>query len=123
MGRQDLATLYGAIGGHEAVAAVVDDFYRRLLGDADLAGYFAGVELDGLLRHQAAFIGRALAGPDHYRGRPLQEAHHGLGITVPHFERMLGHLAAALHDCGVEEPPASLVLSRIAALRDEVVEQ
>ena len=121
MASQDVATLYRAIGGHEAVAAVVDVFYRRVLADDQLAGFFAGIDLQTLRRHQAAFLDVALDGPGRYRGRPLRGAHHGLGITAAQFERMLNHLAAALHECAVPEGPVRAIITRVAARRDEVI--
>ena len=122
MSRQDVATLYRAIGGHEAVAAVVDLFYQRVLADDLLAGFFAHIDLEALRRHQAAFLDRALDGPGRYRGRSIGEAHRGLGITAAQFERMLGHLDDALRDCDVPEAPAAALVGRIASLRDDVVE-
>ena len=123
MARQDVATLYREVGGHETVAAVVDLFYRRVLADDQLAGFFADIDLEALRRHQAAFIDRALDGPGRYRGRAIREAQRGLRITAPQFERMLGHLAAALRECAVPEAPAAAIISRLAALRDDVIEQ
>ncbi|BCJ62645.1 hypothetical protein Jiend_60670 [Micromonospora endophytica] len=38
---------YTRIGGAGAVKAAVDLFYDRVLGDAELAGYFAGVDMVG----------------------------------------------------------------------------
>jgi hemoglobin len=53
----DVTTAYARIGGAPAVRAVVDRFYERLLADAELRVYFAGLgeeAMAGLRRHQAA---------------------------------------------------------------------
>ena len=47
---------YDAVGGGPAVAAVVDDFYRRVLDDGPLAHHFKGVDMARLKRHQALLI-------------------------------------------------------------------
>ena len=71
---------YDTIGGGPAVSAVVNDFYVRVLGDPQLAPYFEEVDMARLKRHQVLLVSQVLAGPDSYGGRPLAEAHEGLGI-------------------------------------------
>ncbi len=114
--------LYQQLGGRDAIAAVVDDFYGRVLADAELAPFFAGRDLDGLRRHQAAFLAVALGGPDEYRGRTVCRAHAGLGITAHHFGLVAGHLAGALGACGVPDDLITEVIGRVAALQGDVVE-
>ena len=75
-------SLYEQLGGADNIAAVVDDFYRRVLADDALAAMFAGVDLDRLRRHQSRFISYALGGPNQYTGRNMRAAHAGLGITL-----------------------------------------
>ena len=94
---------YEAVGGGPAVKAVVDDFYRRVLADAELAPFFAGVELHRLKRHQAMLVTKVLGGPDGYYGRSLRDAHQGMDITAGDFARVVGHLVAALRQAGVPE--------------------
>lgn len=114
-------SLYRQLGGRVAIAAVVDDFYRRILSDSALAPFFAGADLERLRRHQAAFIAAALSGPTAYEGRSLRQAHAGRGIGEEDFAAVAGHLAAALRACGVPEATTERVIARIAALRDEVI--
>ncbi len=115
-------TLYEQLGGQAAIAAVVDEFYRRVLDDPQLAPFFAATDLARLRRHQAAFIGMALGGPSDYQGRAMRAAHQGRGIGDPHFDAVAGHLRAALATYAV--PPAAIaqVLSTIETLRGDVVE-
>ena len=74
-------SIYDAIGGEAAVGAVVVELYRRLLDDSALKGYFDGVDMDQLARHQRAFITAALGGPGPDTGRAMGGAHTGLGLT------------------------------------------
>jgi hemoglobin len=76
---------YDAIGGGPAVSAVVNDFYVRVLGDPQLAPYFEEVDMARLKRHQVLLVSQVLGGPDSYEGRPLAEAHEGLGIDHDDF--------------------------------------
>jgi hemoglobin len=117
------ASLSRRLGGHEAIAAVVDTLSRRLTGDGRLAPYFARLDLETLRRHQVAFLDAALGGPHAYRGATLRRAHLGLGISARDFGLLLDHLAAALGACAVPEELRAEVLARVAAWRGEVVEE
>ena len=114
-------SLYRRLGGHEAVAAIVDVFSRRLAADGELARYFARLDLEGLRRHQAAFLDATLGGPRAYRGATLRRAHQGLGITARDFRLVLDHLAAAIGACGVPEALGAEVLGHVSGLSSEVV--
>lgn len=116
------ASLYQRIGGHEAIAALVDVFTRRIAADAELAGSFAGRDLEGLRHHQAAFLAATFGGPHPYRGLSIGQAHRGLRIPPRHFQLVVEHLATALSSCGVPDALSAEVLERVAALRGEIVE-
>lgn len=115
-------TLYDRLGGGPAIAAAVDDFYGRVLADPSLAPHFADIELDRLRAHQRDFFTTALGGPHRYRGRTLDVAHRGLGITDDAFDRVVGHLAATLDALGVDATTIGDVAAALAPLRELVVE-
>jgi hemoglobin len=56
-------SLYEELGGRAAIAAVVEEYYARVLADPTLAPMFAGVDVDRLRRHQAASSSPRWAGP------------------------------------------------------------
>jgi hemoglobin len=113
---------YETVGGGPAVSAVVSDFYVRVLGDPRLAPYFEGVDLPRLKRHQALLVTQVLGGPENYDGRPLAEAHAGLGISHDEFAVVVGHLAAALRDAGVPDDIIGRAGAAVAAAEPEIVE-
>ena len=115
-------SIYDEIGGRDAVAAAVDLFYGKVLADPLLAPYFGDVELDGLRRHQRAFIAMALGGPSEYAGRAMAEAHAGLAITDGAFDAVAGHLATTLAELGVGADTVDAIIGAIAPLRDDIVE-
>src|SRR5215210_8644523 len=92
---------YEAVGGASAVSAVVNDFYERVLGDAQLAPYFEDVDLPRLKRHQVLLVTQVLGGPANYDGRTLAEAHASLGVDHDDFTAVAGHLTGAMRDAGV----------------------
>jgi hemoglobin len=115
------APIYERIGGGTAVAAVVDDFYRRVLADPALAPYFEDVDLSRLKAHQRAFVGVALGGPERYDGRAMAAAHQHLRITGDAFDQVVQHLAGALGGVGVEPSTIQAIAGKLLPLRDEIV--
>jgi len=114
-------SIYDTIGGEAKVATVVDELYRRLLDDPALTGYFDGVDMDQLARHQRAFITAALGGPGPYTGRAMSVAHTGLNITDEAFDRVAEHLIAILREQRVDEETLGQIGGSLAPLRPEVV--
>jgi hemoglobin len=114
-------TIYDTIGGAGAVGAVVDELYRRALDDTDLKGYFDGLDMDRLNRHQRVFIAAALDGPGAYQGRAMDEAHAGLSITGDAFDRVATHLVAILREHGVDEDTVGQIAARLGPLRPQIV--
>ena len=116
-------SLYEQLGGAGSIAAVVDDFYRRVMADDALAAVFAGVDMDRLLRHQTRFLSFALGGPNQYAGRSMRAAHAGLGITLAQFAAVAAHLSAALAACGVPAALIDRVIGHVAGLQPDIVGQ
>jgi hemoglobin len=119
--RLDDQSLYARIGGRPAVTAAVDGVYVRILGDPELAPYFAGVGIEELKAHQRAFITTALGGPERYAGHPLVDAHRHLRITDTAFARVVGHLTEVLQALGVADEMIAAVISALAPLQPQIV--
>ncbi len=115
-------TLFEALGGTPALKAAVDDFYRRVVADPELAPWFADVDMGALRRHQVLFLSAATGGPAAYDGRDMELAHRGLGITDAAFDRVAGHLRDTLISLGVDEPTTRTVLGAIGPLRAPIVQ-
>ncbi|WP_246076856.1 group I truncated hemoglobin [Amycolatopsis cihanbeyliensis] len=123
-GKVDLVSgsgLYQRLGRHAGTAAIVDDFYRRVLADADLQRHFAGVSMPIQRRHMTAFLISAVGGPDTYRGRDLNSAHEGLAVTGSDFDGIAELLAQSLREHAVAEEDVATVLTRIGSLRSQIV--
>lgn len=116
-------TIYDEIGGEPAVTAIVDALYARLVVDPDLMSYFDGRDMGRLKAHQRALVTVALGGTaEEYTGRMMQPAHAGMAITHEAFDKVLGHLEAALLDAGVAPATADNVLAILQPLRGDVVQ-
>ncbi|MFI6869867.1 group 1 truncated hemoglobin [Nocardia sp. NPDC050406] len=116
-----VTSIYEQIGGHEAVAAVVDDFYVRVLADEQLAPFFTGVNMSRLKGLQTEFFCVALGGPQTYSGAPMSEVHQGRGIAQQHFDLVAGHLVAALSGAGVPPEIVDQIIGAVAPLSEQIV--
>ncbi|MEO3813152.1 group 1 truncated hemoglobin [Sphaerisporangium sp. B11E5] len=115
-----MASIFDQVGGPPAVSAVVDEFYSRVLADPTLAGYFTGIDVIKLKAHQRSFVAAALGGPQEYRGRGMDEAHAGLGITPDDFDTVVTHLAGALACLGVPDETIVTIAGTLAPLKAQI---
>lgn len=113
-------TLYQRIGGHMAVASLIDRFYTNVVNDRELAPFFNGVSLDKLRHMQTEFFTAALGGPVHYTGRPIQHAHHGLGITRRQFQAFVEHLFETLAAFPLSDEDRYAIIARINTFVDDI---
>lgn len=114
-------SLYDRLGGDEAIDAVVDDFYDRVLADDRISHYFEDADVDDLRDHMTVFIASVTGGPVEYDGRGMTEAHAHLDVTEEHFEVVAEHLSQTLADAGVEADDREDLLSTVAALKPAIV--
>ncbi|RIK99311.1 MAG: group 1 truncated hemoglobin [Proteobacteria bacterium] len=113
-------TLYDRLGGEAGIAALIDAFYGRVLGDPELAPFFEHASLERLRRMQSAFFGAALDGPVAYDGRSLAAVHYGRGIGLRHFALFVRHLLQTLQAQGLAEEDVLEVIARIDTYADEI---
>jgi len=116
-------SLLDELGGVAGLRATVDDLYRRLLGDRELAPYFAGTDLERIRAHMTDFLVAVVDGPDAYAGRDLEVAHAPLSVTDAAFDATASHLLDALEHRQVRSALLDSVLDRVAPFREAVVTQ
>lgn len=113
-------SIYERIGGEEGIGNMVDGFYKKVLADAELAPYFENVPMDRQIRMQREFFAAATGGPIVYSGRPLSEAHHGLGISRREFHRFTEHMISTLEERGVSKADVLDIITRVNLYVDEI---
>ena len=114
-------TLYERLGERDAIAAVVDEFYDRVLSDDELVPYFEETEIDALREHQTQFLSSVTGGPDRYDGADMATAHEHLGVTAAHFGLIAGHLDDALREFDVPDEEREAVMEAVASYQDDIV--
>ncbi|WP_435582050.1 group I truncated hemoglobin [Amycolatopsis thermoflava] len=116
-----MTSIYEQIGGQDALIAVVDDFYERVLDDVELAPFFTGTNLPRLKGMQVEFFAAALGGTDEYRGRSMKDVHRGRGIAQHHFDLVAKHLTESLLAAGVPEETTNTIIGAVAPLSADIV--
>ena len=114
-------SIYELMGGEPALAAVVDDFYGRVLGDPQLVPFFAGANMSKLKGRQVEFFAAALGGPDVYQGGSMRQVHLGRGISQANFDKVAFHLGDALAAAGVPAEVISRIAATVTPLASEIV--
>ncbi|HEU4464520.1 MAG TPA: group 1 truncated hemoglobin [Gemmatimonadota bacterium] len=124
------ATLYDRLGGESALAAVVDTFVSLAAADTELNFTRQGTanEWDAtpenveLLKDRLVqFVGQATGGPQVYEGQDMATAHAGMQITGEEFDRLAGHLGAALDAYDVPEAEKQELFAIVETTRGSIV--
>jgi hemoglobin len=121
----DDTSLYARLGGYDAIAAVVGDFFPRLQGDEQLGRFWLHRGEDGVAREKQLLVDFLCAnagGPLYYTGRDMPTSHRGMQINGSDWQRLVGHLTDTLNKFEVPEAEKNDVLGFIESTRDEIVE-
>ena len=113
-------TLFERVGGEQAVAELIHEFYDCVLADPELTPFFKNTSINKLRRMMREFFSAALDGPITYTGRPLGYVHHGRGITKHHFALYVGHLIDILQGREIKDQDVQDIISRINTYADEI---
>ncbi|MFC4406297.1 truncated hemoglobin [Haloarchaeobius iranensis] len=114
-------TLYERLGGREAIRAVVDDFYDRLIADDELGPFFETANMERLRRTQTDFLCEAAGGPETYDAEPVREAHLHVPFTPSHIQRAVELLYESLDAFDVPEEDADAVVQAVAAYEEDLL--
>lgn len=114
-------TLFEKIGGMGAVDAAVDIFYKKVLADDSINGFFKNTDMATQAGKQKAFLAYAFGAPLAYTGKSMREAHTGMNLTMDHFNAVAGHLVATLKELGVAQDLIDQVVEVALSTKDDVI--
>ena len=119
-------SLYERLGGYNAIAAVVDDFVGRLIGDKKFERFFVGHSTDSKKRIRQHILDQfcaAAGGPCIYTGRTMKDSHQGLGISEAEWNAAAKHLVATLDKFKVGAEEKKELLDFVTSLKGDIVEK
>lgn len=114
-------TLYERLGGRDAISAVVEEFYDRVLDDQRVEHFFEDTDVSALRAHQTQFLASVTGGPVEYDGADLSTAHAHLDIGGRDFEIIATHLDESLASFDVPESEREEVVAAVAELEPAIV--
>ena len=116
--------LFQRIGGEQAVNVAVDIFYRKVLADDRVNGFFDDVDMDRQAAKQKAFLPMAFGGPNHYTGADMRRGHAHLvarGLNDTHFDIIVDHLSATLRELNVPQDSIDEVATICEGTRADIL--
>ena len=119
-------SLYQRLGGYDAIAAVSDEFIKRLATDEQEKRFFIGFSDDSKARirqHIVDFICKAAGGPCLYTGRDMKTAHGGSGVTKADWDRTLKIFGEVLDKFQVPDQERKDIAAAIGPLEKDIVEK
>ena len=114
-------SLYDELGGAPAVEAVVELFYRKVLADDRISGFFAHTDMDAMRAKQRAFFTMILGGPSEYSGKDMRKAHVHLMLQDVHMDAVLEHLESSLRESGVPEDKVKAIVGAAEGMRNDIL--
>jgi hemoglobin len=115
-------SLFDRLGGMPAISAVVDDFAGNVLADARINKKFGKSNAPRLLANLKDFVCFATGGPCKYTGLTMKESHKNMGTTAGEFNALVEDLVKTLNKFGVKEQEQKELLTALAGLRGDIVE-
>lgn len=116
------ASLLDRLGGPEAVKAVVEEFYQRVVKDPSTEQFFADVKMGALKKHQVEFMKIAFTTiPDDLDIPKLLTTKHKQlfkkGLNETHFDVIATHFVGACRHLNVPENLIDEAVSIVGSLR------
>ena len=119
-------SLYRRLGGREGIAGAVDVFVINATADPRIGPAFKALpaaKVGPLKSNIADFICENTGGPCSYLGRPMKEAHKGLGLTKEDVDACNAALAKALDSSNVAAADKEQVMKLVQSLMPDIVGQ
>ena len=114
-------TIYQQLGGEPAIDAAVEIFYKKVLDDPELMGFFSETNMTFQKNHQKRFITYLTGGSDTYKGKDMRSAHKHLNLTDEHFDSIKNYLGETLLELKVPYNLVETIGGAIETLRIDVL--
>lgn len=119
-------TLYERLGGQAGVNTAVDIFYRKVLSDDRVNGFFEDVDMEKQILKQKGFLTMVFGGPNHYTGKDMREGHRHLvknGLNDTHVDVIIELLGGTLQELGATAADIQEVANIANSVRDHVLDR
>lgn len=117
-------SLFDDLGGAKALDAVVDSFYKKVLADDRVNGFFTGTDMAQQARKQKAFLTYAFGGPNKYTGKNMTDGHAHLvarGLNDSHVDAIIELIGTTLKEFNVPQAKINEVAAVAESARGAVL--
>jgi hemoglobin len=114
-------TMFARYGGLAFVSRFVLSFYDRVLASGRLTPFFAHVDMQRLVEHQAKFISSVMGGPASYTDAMLRQAHAHLDIDDAAYDEMIDLFRLTLRDFHIADADVETIISHLNLHRPHIV--
>lgn len=113
--------LYQALGGHEGIERITENFIMEIAGDDRVIDHFADSNVQRFREKFAEHLCMVVDGPCQYTSDTMVDIHTGMGITEGDFNAVVEDLMAAMNKAKVSIGTQNRVLARLGKLRGEII--
>ncbi|VAW56052.1 Cyanoglobin; Hemoglobin-like protein HbN, partial [hydrothermal vent metagenome] len=106
------------------VDTAVDIFYRKVLIDNRINGFFDGVDMEQQINKQKGFLTMVFGGPNEYSGKDMREGHKHLvarGLNDSHVDAVIENLSATLQELNVANDDIQTIANIANSVRDDIL--
>lgn len=115
------AALLQALGAHDGIALLVDDFVNRMVGDARVGHFFKDVKPKHLKQQIGDQICQLLGGGCAYDGETMKRSHADMKVTRPDFLVVVALLQDSMDARGIPFALQNQLLARLAPMHRDIV--
>ncbi|MCW8935589.1 MAG: group 1 truncated hemoglobin [Gammaproteobacteria bacterium] len=119
-----MSSLFDRIGGQVAVDTAVEIFYRKVLSDDRINGFFDGVDMEQQVNKQKGFLTMAFGGPNNYTSKDMRDGHKHLvarGLNDSHVDAVIELLGNTLQELEVATEDIQSVADIANSVRDDIL--
>jgi hemoglobin len=119
-----MRTLFEELGGADAIEAIADLHYEKVVADPSLAPFFDGLDMAIQKRKFRAFLHTVTGGQLRRSDLELRATHSRVvdqGMESHHVDLFLAHLGAALAETQASPEVADRVIKAVEQKRDHVL--
>ena len=115
-------TLYQQLNGKQGVEKLVDSFINQIGHDERILAYFKQSNVAHFRQGFITHLCSVTDGPCEYKGDNMVDIHTGMNISKKDFNRVVELLINAMDEQQIPQTVQNKILSRLAALRPEVID-
>lgn len=115
------ATLYERLGGHDAIAAIVNDLVDAHVRNPIIGTRYANVDLEKAKRKATEFMCAGTGGSEEYTGEGLVKVHQGMNVSERELVAAMDDLADVLEKHKVGDRENDEIVGIFMKLKNDVL--